>query len=87
MSLVEMLSQMPGYEASQMWFVQAIPALSKYIRLNAAFSANVRFKVESPTNSMAVENVGNAVFYLGFNQGTTVTPRLVRYKATTQYDV
>lgn len=75
-SMVDMLCEMPGYQAAQLWFVQAVPSLSKYIRLNSALSTNVRFEVESPTNSLAIANQGNTSFYLGYDPSINVTPRL-----------
>jgi hypothetical protein len=82
-TMIDMISAMPGFEKVQSWFVQAIPALNKYIRLDAALSVNVRFKVLAPTNSLSVENRGNALFYLGFKPGTTTTPRLNGYESST----
>lgn len=75
-TMIDMLSEMPDYEKVQSWFVQAVPALNKYIRLGPALSVNVRFKVETPTNSLSVENRGNAIFYLGFKPSSVTTPRL-----------
>jgi hypothetical protein len=82
-TMIDMISAMPGFEKVQSWFVQAIPAVNKYIRLDAALSVNVRFKVLAPTNSLSVENRGNALFYLGFKPGTTTTPRLNGYESST----
>ncbi|KAI8931674.1 hypothetical protein NX059_011321 [Plenodomus lindquistii] len=75
--MVDMLCEMPGYQAAQTWFIQAIPALNKYVRLNQSLSVNVRFKVEAPTNSLSCENDGNAAYYLGFDEQKGVTPRLM----------
>jgi hypothetical protein len=82
-TMIDMISAMTGFEKVQSWFVQAIPAVNKYIRLDAALSVNVRFKVLAPTNSLSVENRGNALFYLGFKPGTTTTPRLNGYESST----
>ncbi|KAK5110589.1 hypothetical protein LTR85_000989 [Meristemomyces frigidus] len=73
-SLVEMVSQMPGYEPVQSWFVQAVPALSKYMTLDASHTVTCRFKVQSPTNALHVRNEnGKARHYLGFG-GDVVSP-------------
>lgn len=75
-TMIDMISEMPDFEGVQGWFVQAVPALQKYIRLNSALSTNVRFKVLSPTNNLSVENLGNSLYYMGFDPATTTTPRL-----------
>ncbi|MCJ1390225.1 hypothetical protein MMC18_003083 [Xylographa bjoerkii] len=76
-SLVEVLSAMPGYEAVQSWFVQAVPALSRYMVLNEAHECKARLRVTSPTNSLSIPNAGNnASFYLGHDVNSAVTPRL-----------
>ncbi|KAF4340765.1 hypothetical protein FBEOM_5326 [Fusarium beomiforme] len=49
-SLVEILSGIPGYAAVQSWFVQAVPALSRYLTLDEAQECKVRFNVLSPLN-------------------------------------
>lgn len=71
-----MVSEMPEYESAQSWFVQALPALNKYVRLDSSMAVNVRFKVQTPTNSLSVENPGDALFYLGFDTKSSTTPRL-----------
>ena len=79
---MDTLSQMPSYGAVQLWFVQAIPALSKYIRLNAALATHVRFKVVSPTEvspkngQSAIADAGSAMYYLGYDQNTSITPQI-----------
>lgn len=68
---------MPGYEAVQSWFVQAVPALSNYMVLDQGHECKARFRVMSPTNSLSVVNDGgNASFYLGHDFARPVTPRL-----------
>ncbi|KAH7038402.1 uncharacterized protein B0I36DRAFT_235984 [Microdochium trichocladiopsis] len=75
--LVEILSGMPGYEAVQSWFVQAVPALSRYMMLNEAHECKARLRVMAPTNSMMLRNEGgSASFYLGHDPAGTITPRL-----------
>ncbi|EUC28058.1 hypothetical protein COCCADRAFT_64920, partial [Bipolaris zeicola 26-R-13] len=75
-TMIDMVSEMPGYESAQSWFVQALPALNKYVRLDSSMAVNVRFKVQTPTNSLSVENPGDALFYLGFDTKSSTTPRL-----------
>ncbi|KAI7530567.1 hypothetical protein KC317_g20037, partial [Hortaea werneckii] len=43
-SLVEMLAQMPGYASVQSWFVQAVPALSKYMTVGDSHTVTCRLK-------------------------------------------
>ena len=72
-----MIAAIPGYEAVQSWFVQAVPAFSQYMRLDEAHECQVRLKVTTPTNSLSIRNAGNdACFYLGHDAAETVTPRL-----------
>ncbi|KAF5020573.1 hypothetical protein F66182_7405 [Fusarium sp. NRRL 66182] len=75
--LAEILSGMPGLEAVQSWFVQAVPALSRYMTLNGAHECKARLRVMSPTNSLSMHNSGvNTSFYLGHNPSKAVNPRL-----------
>lgn len=74
--MIDMISEMHPFEQVQTWFVQAVPALNRYIRLDPGFSANVRFKVLAPTNNLSIANTGNSVYYLGFDPATAATPRL-----------
>jgi hypothetical protein len=74
--MIDMISAMPSFEKIQMWFMQAMPAIQNYIRLNTAMSVNVRFKVLTPTNSLSIENLGNSVYYLGFQPFAATVPRL-----------
>ncbi|KXJ88991.1 hypothetical protein Micbo1qcDRAFT_206580 [Microdochium bolleyi] len=84
--LVEILSGMPGYEAVQSWFVQAVPALSRYMTLDEAHECRVRLRVTAPTNSMMIRNeAGSASFYLGHDPAGTVTPRLNRVNTTDNF--
>lgn len=64
---------MPGYTQVQSWFVQAIPALTKYITLDDGHSVTARLKVVSPTNSLVKGDGDNAMYYLGHG-GDCVTP-------------
>lgn len=82
--MVDMISEMPGYEAVQRWFVQVIPALSKYISLDNTLKTTARFKVLSPTNSLSIEDDPTALHYLGFTNGETITPRLQGRRDTFQ---
>ncbi|KAB5590305.1 hypothetical protein CTheo_6243 [Ceratobasidium theobromae] len=43
-SLAEAISQIPGYSDAQMWFMQAVPSLSKYIEIPQSRTLNVRMK-------------------------------------------
>ncbi|KAF2448944.1 hypothetical protein P171DRAFT_509315 [Karstenula rhodostoma CBS 690.94] len=84
--LVEIISGMPGYEAVQSWFVQAVPALSRYILLDESHECKARLRVLSPTNSLSIENKGNnASFYLGHDVDRAVTPRLNGVASIEQY--
>lgn len=68
---------MPGYAAVQSWFVQAVPALNRYIVINEGHECRVRLRVMSPTNSLSIPNAGqNASFYLGHDPAGSITPRL-----------
>ncbi|KAI7365466.1 hypothetical protein KC354_g4884 [Hortaea werneckii] len=74
-SLVEMVAQMPGYASVQSWFVQAVPALSKYMTVGDSHTVTCRLKVVSPTNSLHVKNEnGKARHYLGFQKDDVVSP-------------
>ncbi|KAI6791601.1 hypothetical protein KC363_g3337 [Hortaea werneckii] len=74
-SLVEMVAQMPGYAPVQSWFVQAVPALSKYMTVGDSHTVTCRLKVVSPTNSLHVKNEnGKARHYLGFQKDDVVSP-------------
>jgi hypothetical protein len=73
--IVEMIAQMPEYSAVQTWFIQAVPALNDYFTLDDTHSTIVRFRVQSPTNSLMVSNQrGNTAHYLGFRENQTSTP-------------
>jgi hypothetical protein len=74
--MIDMISMMPGYEKVQSWFMQAVPAVNKYIRLDAGLSVHVRFKVQTPTHGLSMDNDGTALFYMGFKPASTTTPRL-----------
>lgn len=76
-SLVEILSQMPEYDAVQSWFVQAVPALNQYMTLDAGHQCKARLRVTAPGNSLMITNNGSdASFYLGHDPSNAVTPRL-----------
>ncbi|KAI7161520.1 hypothetical protein KC349_g2699 [Hortaea werneckii] len=73
--VINMVAQMPGYELVQSWFVQAVPALSKYMTVGDSHSVTCRLKVVSPTNSLHVKNEnGKARHYLGFQKDDVVSP-------------
>lgn len=65
---------MPGYAAIQSWFVQAVPAVHKYITLPDTRSVSARFRVLTPTNSLAIPNLGSCQFYLSFADQDVSTP-------------
>lgn len=66
---------MPGYASVQSWFVQAVPALSKYMTVGDSHTVTCRLKVVSPTNSLHVKNEnGKARHYLGFQKDDVVSP-------------
>ncbi|KAH7021611.1 uncharacterized protein B0I36DRAFT_367981 [Microdochium trichocladiopsis] len=53
-----------------------LPALSRYMTLNAAYQCKARLRVMSLTKSLIITNAGsNASFYLGHDPAGNVTPR------------
>lgn len=68
-----MLAQMPGYEKVQSWFVQAVPALSKFITLDQSHEVTTRLRVTAPNNGLGLDPP--AQYYLGHSMDKVVTPR------------
>ena len=68
---------MPGYAAVQSWFVQAVPALNRYMTVNDGHECKARLRITSPTNALSIYNPGsNVSYYLGHDASLSVTPRL-----------
>jgi hypothetical protein len=82
-SLVDTISAIPGYAAVRSWFMQAVPALSKYISLPPSREVNLRFKLTEPINQLSLSYLkkakdyytsGDPVYYLGHHFEGSVRP-------------
>lgn len=95
-----MVSQMPGYEAVQSWFVQAVPTVSKYVALGRSRKVLARFKVIAPLHDLCLPITGDSsvVHYLcsnpTFNSSPMDVPQMitkdlfwVRQVSTTQHTI
>lgn len=68
-----MIADMPGYAAVQSWFVQAVPALGKYLTLDDTRTITCRLKIVAPGNSLHVTSK-TALHYLSFSPNDVISP-------------
>jgi hypothetical protein len=93
--LADAISGMDGYQDVKACFVQAVPAVSKFIELDDSRQTMTRFRLTAPLNSLSLEKEDpNAGYYLGHDAGhdtvgtdgqkgkTGVTPQLLPVDTT-----
>lgn len=78
---------MPGFEAVQSWFVQAIPAVSRFFNLDSSQKVTCRLKVTSPGNSLQKENTNPSLVqhYLAFHPDDICSPCLTHVDTSISY--
>jgi hypothetical protein len=82
-----MISALPGYSQVKNYFVQAVPALSKYIELTATREVKIRLQLSSPTNQLSLSNlqtVRSPIYYLGHSNEANVAPRFHAIKSLSE---
>jgi hypothetical protein len=67
---------MDGYQDVKACFVQAVPAVSKFIELDDSRQTMTRFRLTSPLNSLSLEKSDdpNPGYYLGHDAGHDAVP-------------
>ena len=76
--LADAISGMDGYQDVKACFVQAVPAVSKFIELDDSRQTMTRFRLTSPLNSLSLEKVAaNPGYYLGHDTSRNVMPQLL----------
>ncbi|KAJ9634366.1 hypothetical protein H2199_009024 [Coniosporium tulheliwenetii] len=76
--LADVLSSIPGYREVKGWFIQAIPAVSKFIELDESRQVMTRFRLMAPLNNLSLKDrQGDAAYYLGHTPQVPATPRLM----------
>jgi hypothetical protein len=71
-----MITDIPGYGDVRSLFIQAVPALSKYIELTSARNVITRLRLTYPLNNLSLSGMDKTfeAYYLGHNPESTVTP-------------
>ncbi|KAF2811812.1 uncharacterized protein BDZ99DRAFT_414359 [Mytilinidion resinicola] len=75
--LADALSGIPGYEDVKSYFIQAVPALSKYIELDESRQVMTRFRLTAPLNGLSLKDKPNPAYYLGHKPTSSTTPRMM----------
>ncbi|KAJ9636432.1 hypothetical protein H2199_008107 [Coniosporium tulheliwenetii] len=76
--LADVLSSIPSYREVKGWFIQAIPAVSKFIELDESRQVMTRFRLMAPLNNLSLKDrQGDAAYYLGHTPQVPATPRLM----------
>lgn len=75
--LADVLSGITGYGDVKSYFIQAVPALSKYIELDDSRQVMARFRLAAPLNNLPLKDQKNASYYLGHVSNAPITPRLM----------
>ena len=76
-ALFDVVVQFPGYEKVRSYFVQAIPALSRYVTLDEGHREVVRLKLVAPLNNLSLDGQPFPAYYLGHKRDVMCTPRLM----------
>ncbi|KAH7118725.1 hypothetical protein B0J11DRAFT_582534 [Dendryphion nanum] len=63
--LADIIADIPGYREVKSWFIQAVPAISKYIELDDSRQVMARFRLTAPTNGLSKQNEADPSYYLG----------------------
>lgn len=81
--LSTIISSIQGYEHVRDYFVQAVPALSKYIELDEGRQVKTRLRLTSPMHGLSYCDSTNPAYYLSHAPGGTATPKLMYLEGTT----